>query len=74
METGSRMTWDIYRQATFRTPPNTALEPAFILNAFFSVLLVILGAQFSCGHETTCISRSSAIANGIGGEPSRQDS
>jgi hypothetical protein len=30
------------------------------LNAFFSLLLVILAAQFPCGHDATCTSRSTS--------------
>jgi hypothetical protein len=43
-----------------------AERQAFILSAFFFLLLVILGAQFSCGHRTTCSSSSTrTIANAI---------
>jgi hypothetical protein len=45
------------------------------LNAFFSLLLVILAAQFPCGSGRHLhLKKHLAIVNGIGGEPIRQDS
>jgi len=55
--------------ATGSLSPTMLRRPLGTLNAFLSLLLVILGAQFSCGHKTTCTSTSTcAIANEIGGK------